>query len=200
MLRGLSLRAHNDQSSLVRHIDELSILANSTIVSAHEIAQGLLPVQLRRGDFRAVLHWLARSTLRAHKVKMRIRLGGFPSLYPEGRIAEHLFRITQESVSNAIKHGCATRITVSITATRKKLTLSIADDGKPFKEPRSSRGTGLQIMRYRMRTLGGWLDIRPGREQGTRVRCVVPVDKGVNRSACRDHTLLSSKLQRRQGN
>jgi signal transduction histidine kinase len=56
----------------------------------------------------------------------------------------------------------------------KKLTLRVSDDGRGFQAEHSMQGMGLQIMRYRMRTLGGWLEVQQARGGGTRVTCVVP--------------------------
>jgi signal transduction histidine kinase len=174
MVQHLAKRAEAEKSSLAPDIDELSNLASSTIISAHDIALGLLPVELRRGDFRGVLKSLSRSAFRAHHVRLKIRFTGASEFHPEGRAAEHLYRIAQESISNAIKHGRATRITVSMHTTPQRITFTISDDGQGFTAAGARHGLGLQIMRYRMQILKGRLTVRSRHQGGTQVICVVP--------------------------
>jgi signal transduction histidine kinase len=174
MLSGLARRAHRESPALAAEIDKVSEVANSTIVSARDIARGMLPMELRMGDFKSVLIRLARSTRKSRNVRVRIRMVGSPDHHPVGHVAEHLYRIAQESVANSIKHGQAKSIAVSVVSRPKKLTLSVSDDGRGFQPECSTRGMGLRIMRYRMRTLGGRLEVRRARGGGTRVICVVP--------------------------
>jgi signal transduction histidine kinase len=69
--------------------------------------------------------------------------------------ATHLYRITQEAINNALKHGKAKRIMITYTRDdhTKRTTLSISDDGSGMRQlPRPSvitKGMGSQIMRYR---------------------------------------------------
>jgi signal transduction histidine kinase len=174
MLQHLAKRAQVQKSPLAEEIDQLSTLANSAIISAHDMAHGLLPVELRHGDLRTVIEALAQTARRAHNVKFRVRFGGLRALYPEGRVAEHLYRIAQESVNNAIRHGAATRITLSMRATAKKTTFSISDNGSGPRRAQAMRGVGLQIMSYRMRVLRGWITFSRRPEGGARVMCVLP--------------------------
>lgn len=89
-----------------------------------------------------------------------------------------LYRIAQEAVTNAIRHGHARRIEISLTHESAKLMLRIVDDGKGFQpNRRSQKGMGLRIMQYRAGVIGASLEIRalPGR--GAEVTCTVSKDK-----------------------
>jgi signal transduction histidine kinase len=87
-----------------------------------------------------------------------------------------VYRITQEAITNTVKHAEATRVSVAITEVEDVLTLRIEDDGRGFDhqaEPGS--GFGLIGIRERVELLGGTISIssRPG--GGTRIVAVVPV-------------------------
>jgi signal transduction histidine kinase len=86
-----------------------------------------------------------------------------------------LYRIAQEALGNAAKHGAPTRVDVRLVRIGGDVVLTVADDGRGFEPGRGAGGgLGLVNMRERARQLGGTfeLDSRPGR--GTTVRVAVP--------------------------
>jgi len=129
---------------------------------------------LRHGDFKLVLQELARSTRRSSGVRLDLRFSGDMTYLPVGRVAEHLYRIAQEAITNAIKHGRAKRLSISVHGSASKIRFAVSDDGIGFDSRRVIVGMGLEIMRHRVRMLGGLVDIRRARTGGTRVLCVVP--------------------------
>ncbi len=95
----------------------------------------------------------------------------------------HLYRIAQEAVSNAIKHGKASRLWITLVAHNGRVALSVKDNGVGFsaRSPQSD-GMGLNIMNYRARTIGGSLDIRTRLNRGTRVICSLSLPERSNRN------------------
>jgi len=174
MLHALAARARREAPALSADLVHLSRLASSSIAAVRDMAHGMLPMALRHGDFKVVLQELARSTRRSSGIRLALRFGGDKAYFPVGRVAEHLYRIAQEAVTNAIKHGRAKRVLISVHGSAAKIRLSVTDDGVGFDSARTNVGMGLEIMRHRVRTLGGLVDIRGARNGGTRVLCVVP--------------------------
>ena len=90
-----------------------------------------------------------------------------------------LFRIAQEAVSNARRHGAASRVRVSLAVNRGVAELLVVDDGRGFLwEPgflRSSRGEGLPGMRERTELLGGTLRVESAPGAGARIAATLPV-------------------------
>ena len=84
--------------------------------------------------------------------------------------AMHLYRIAQEAINNATKHGKARNIAISLETVRDLMTLRIRDDGVGISEP-ASTGMGLAIMRYRARLNGGELSIEQPEGGGTLISC-----------------------------
>jgi signal transduction histidine kinase len=87
-------------------------------------------------------------------------------------MAKHFYRVAQEAINNATKHGKARNIIVSLSAADGLTTLSIRDDGVGF-SPGETNGTstGLQIMQYRARLNGGDLKIERPKSGGTLISC-----------------------------
>jgi signal transduction histidine kinase len=88
-------------------------------------------------------------------------------------VASHLFRITQEAINNAVKHGKATAVTVSLNhGSGGRIILSIIDNGSGISLPfDKSDGMGLKIMRYRAKVIDGMLEISRHEHGGTQVIC-----------------------------
>jgi signal transduction histidine kinase len=124
------------------------------------------------------LHDLAHST----QILFRIRCGlrcPTPVVVEDAAAATHMYRIAQEAVNNAIKHGRATEIVVGLRENEDHLKLTIENDGAVFPAELPSRcGMGLHTMRHRASLLGATLTIGARvTGTGTCVTCIVPKKK-----------------------
>ncbi len=88
-------------------------------------------------------------------------------------MATHLYRITQEAITNAIKHGKTKNIHIELGQKRDKSVLKVENDGLDFPEESVARGTGmgLQIMDQRADIIGASFNIHKAAEGGTIVTC-----------------------------
>ncbi|HLF10301.1 MAG TPA: PAS domain-containing protein [Gammaproteobacteria bacterium] len=91
-------------------------------------------------------------------------------------VAMHLYRIAQESVSNATRHGRACTIRIDCRLNSQALVLTVLDDGLGIPVPRDRQeGIGISSMHYRARMIGGLLRVAGGSDGGTEVSCTVPL-------------------------
>ncbi len=92
-------------------------------------------------------------------------------------IATHLYRIAQEAVSNAVKHGKSQMIVIYLRGRADTVELQVSDDGGgfPLVRPEPSAGMGLHIMDYRARAIGGTLRFESRTEGGVIVSCCIPL-------------------------
>jgi PAS domain S-box-containing protein len=155
-------------------------LVNDSIRMTRDLARGLLPgVPEGRGLMSALEHW-------ASEVSELFHVGccfecGVPVDVPGEMQADHLYRLAQEAVTNAIKHGRATKITIALAIVMGGGVLTVRDDGRGFDViPATQSGLGLRIMNYRAKMIGGSLSIQSSRNDGTVVRCLFPMG-GVDR-------------------
>ena len=96
-------------------------------------------------------------------------------------VANTIYRSVQESLTNILKHACATRVRVSVGFQQSKIVMSVVDDGVGFSDS-TALGRGLTGMRERVRALGGTFKI--GRIGGeTVVSCLVPMTEIAENSA-----------------
>ena len=112
---------------------------------------------------------------RAHGIATRLDVASVGHLDPD--VERALFRITQEAVTNVVRHSGAASVTVSLARTGDAVTLEVTDDGRGFDPGHqgvSSRRLGLVSMRERAADLGGTLTITSAAGQGTIVHAAVP--------------------------
>ncbi len=87
----------------------------------------------------------------------------------------HVYRIVQEAVNNAVKHGRAQHVVLSQTEEPDSVSLHIDDDGVGIStQVASGHRMGLRIMRYRASMIGATLEVRRLVEGGTRITCTLP--------------------------
>jgi PAS domain S-box-containing protein len=139
---------------------------------AQTMARGLLPVQVQADGLMTSLAGLAQRTQDSSGVACTFQCAAPVPLH-DNATATHLFRIAQEAVHNALKHGQARHIVLSL-ANDGHVTLAITDDGIgiPPSDKRSP-GAGLRIMAYRARIIGADLRIDPAPNGGTLVQCTL---------------------------
>jgi len=101
--------------------------------------------------------------------------GNLPALSPDVELV--VYRIAQESLTNALRHSGARSATVSLTADAESLSLRVADDGRGMPAQLPAGTAGIAGMRERALLVGGRLSIESGPEQGTEVRLTIPVDR-----------------------
>ena len=147
---------------------------NEAIAQTRNLARGLHPVEPGPNGLMLALETLADRTKKLFNVGCHFKCRRLV-LVKDNTVATHLFRIAQEAISNAIKHGKPGRIEISLTETTERINLAIKDDGIGMPARlRKKPGMGLRIMRYRAGMIGGSLTIKKEAKGGTGIVCMVP--------------------------
>ena len=156
---------------------EITELVNEAVKQARGLAKGLHPVDLDRGGLMSSLQELAATTEQLFGVRCTFKCDR-PVPIDDTTAAAHLYRIAQEAVTNAIKHGEAENVIISLGSRRDMAVLSVENDGSGFPDaPPKSKGMGLKIMGHRAEMIDGSLEVRRGTEGGTIVICAFPNKK-----------------------
>ncbi len=156
---------------------EIASLVNQAMDQTRGLAKGLHPIDLDAESLTSVLNELAVTTEKLFAIRCTFKTNG-PILIDDAVVAVHLYRIAQEAVNNAIKHGRAKNIGIDLTCDSDKSVLMVKSDGLDFPGMQvKSKGMGLQIMDHRAEMIGGSLDIRKAVEGGTIVTCEFPNKK-----------------------
>jgi two-component system, LuxR family, sensor kinase FixL len=194
-LVGVALRtdliAKRMAAQSVEYAQPLQDLASSVrdiAGQARRMSHGLNPVDLNAGGLPAALSALAKRVSESFGITCKFRADSQATI-ELATVATQLYRVAQESINNAIRHGKAHTIEIRLTATKKNLMMTVADDGIGFSPPKISTpdphaaltateggtttGIGLASMRYRANMIGGIFDVRRRGKRGTIVSVAI---------------------------
>ncbi len=179
--------AANSESASSAMAAEIATLLNASIVQARDLAHGLGPLGLNDAGLDDALEDLARSIRHLFRVACTFECER-PSPGLRGGAAVHLVRIAQEAVNNAITHGKADRIEISLGSKGGQGLLNIMDNGVglPVEAP-TGEGVGLHTMAYRARLIGGSLEVGRRTRRGTAVTCAFPLSRATDGCEKPDH-------------
>jgi len=175
MSRALQQKLANKCRAEAKMAGNIVNLLVQALAQTRNLAKGLFPVDLETHGLAAGLRELSSNVEELFGISC-VFLCAEPFRIPDRDKARHLYRIAQESINNAIKHGEAHQVLISLEVAGERLILAIKDDGVGFSPTEAKqRGMGLNIMHYRARRIGATLDIRKHSERGTVVTCSLPV-------------------------
>ncbi len=181
MLTGIRMLSENLAKKLkiknVEGADEVGDIA--TMISeadefARTLARGLVQVDLEKKGLSVALQNICKQTEKLTGVSCE-----FYDLddaeVKNHSLGLHLYRIAQEAINNAIKHGDPDYIRVRLSNNEYHTALSIFDNGVGFPDrPEDDCGSGIEIMKHRARIMGGVLEISRTTDGFTQVRCIIP--------------------------
>jgi len=149
-------------------------LVEEAILLTRAFARGLHPVEIADEGLMDGFQELARNISERFKVGCEFECRE-PLRLPDTTASTQLYRIAQEAITNAIKHGKARHITIRFEKTENAITLTVTDDGIGLPEnAHNGQGMGLRIMAYRANMVGATFNIERLPESGTRVTCKLP--------------------------
>jgi signal transduction histidine kinase len=161
------------QPDLAAQMARLGSFLREAITQTRSLAHGLTAFMLDASGLQTTLADLAERTRSIGRVDCRF-VCPEPVQVEDKVMAGHLFRIAQEAVNNALKHGGAGEIVLTLRGTPSALLLEIKDDGQGLPaQKRSGHGIGLQVMRHRANAIGADLSVTSAPGKGVTVSCTV---------------------------
>ncbi|HEY3853165.1 MAG TPA: response regulator [Verrucomicrobiae bacterium] len=148
----------------------IASLINEALAQTRRLSRGLCPVVLDTNDIEAALEQLAENLRTLFSISCESHCDRDVKI-SDNTVAVHLYRIAQEAATNAIKHGHAKNVLLSLAGNGSRVILTIKDDGKGFPPKTKSKGMGLRVMHHRARMIGATISVRQPREGGITVTC-----------------------------
>ena len=197
LLRSFASRSGARDAASTAQLEDIIRLVNRAIESTRTIALGLSLATPARDGFVAALSSLASWSHAQFGVDVQLRLSVPHDLSIEESLASQLYLIAQEAILNAVKHGRAEAVVVSLRVADRLIRLSVTDDGTGLPPQRSpGGGMGLKIMEYRAGMIGGSLSVRNRKSsRGARVRCLCPIGSPPKRAAALKRAHKPPKLR-----
>lgn len=174
MTRGLARDLRKGRVVDPEEMDEIAQLLGEGIEQARTLAQGLNPFLLEVRGLTIALTELAANIKDQTGIACTYEEEG-DELALNSEHSMHLYRIAQEAVTNAVRHGKAQRIQIKLSKNERRYRLTIHDNGAGFQPAQAAHskpaGMGLSIMRYRAEMIGARLDVTGSPGRGTTVSC-----------------------------
>jgi PAS domain S-box-containing protein len=165
------------EEPLVKKLSDIELLLDGTVAATRRISSDLRPLVLDDLGLGPAVEWLIQKFTERNGIACELELGP-PDLELQDPYATAVFRILQESLTNAARHAHASRVDVSISVAQGGIELSVRDDGRGFSpdDPRKPGSYGLMGLRERAYLLGGEVNIesRPG--LGTTIDVRIPLE------------------------
>jgi signal transduction histidine kinase len=174
----LTLNGHMDAAR--KHLDLARKMARHSLTEARRSVMDLRASALEGHDLPAALSQAAPQWTAGSTVEIRVDVEGDNRPLPE-ETEQHLLRIAQEAVTNAVKHAHASQVRIHLAMANRKLSLRVADNGQGFEQDEAFSEVGghfgLLGMRERAERLGGELKLRSELGHGTEVAVTVPLSR-----------------------
>ncbi|PXW84952.1 signal transduction histidine kinase [Nitrosomonas sp. Nm84] len=159
--------------SMATEAASIATQAQIAVIQIKQLAQGLLPFELEANGLIPALQTFATRIATTYSIICNFSCKD-DMVINDNDLALNLYRIAQEAANNAIRHGKAQHLNISLTAEEGILCLSICDDGSGFvgidASHKTISGMGVKIMQYRAKQLGAKLEFLSRTEGGTEVR------------------------------
>lgn len=163
----------------VGELKKISEMLHQAVGQARDMARGLYPVELEGASLMRSLEDLTSRSQSLLNINVKFECP-HPIYVSDNNAATHFYRIAQEAIGNAAKHGSAQNVEVSFIEEGDKIVLKIKDDGNGLvNELKNSKGIGLHIMKYRARMLSADLQIGPNLPHGTILTCSMKKSEGM---------------------
>ena len=171
MMKGLEHKLGSQGHPSAADAQRIQQLIEDIIHHMHNLAKQFSSLDAKGDDLGTVLRSLVSHVESMFNIRCQLEIEGQVPELPQETIVQ-LYKISQEAVSNGIKHGKATRVDIRLSACDGRIVLSIRNDGKPFSEPPGAKHRmGLRIMNYRANTIGATFGITGVENLGTVVTC-----------------------------
>jgi len=115
---------------------------------------------------------LAATTSNLFRISCRFECDS-PVLIRNAAASVHLYRIAQEAISNAVRHGQARNIVIQLETLDDGIALRVQDDGIGLPSPPLATGMGLRIMAHRAAMIGAKFAAQRGESSGTEIVCIL---------------------------
>jgi signal transduction histidine kinase len=174
----LTLNGHVDTAR--KHLELARKMVRHSLTEARRSVMDLRASALEGHDLPAALSEAAHQWTAGSSVQIRVDVEGESRPLPE-ETEQHLLRIAQEAVTNAVKHARASHVSIHLEMANRKLSLRVADNGRGFEQDEAFSEVGghfgLLGMRERAERLGGELQLHSEPGQGTEVEVTVPLSR-----------------------
>jgi PAS domain S-box-containing protein len=158
-------------------VNEIEKGIKNAINEVRRLSHGLIPYKNHGLEFKEMIDAVALTIERDYKLHCEFTIDDSIHISDESIIKE-LYYIIDEAVMNSLKHSECTGIKILMNQKNSMIALSIIDNGRGISEDsQTESGVGQEIMKYRARAIGGFLEIKNNPGGGTLIECIFNPEK-----------------------
>jgi signal transduction histidine kinase len=156
------------------HLHRALLLVRGATTEMRCVLWDLYPEELQKVDLRTAIELLAKNLTANTGLSVQVSVDGAVDRLPQN-IESGLLRITQEALSNVVKHAQARCVRVELVVRFGQACLCVKDDGQGFRAEHEPGTFGLNSMENRTKALGGTWEIHSEQGQGSEIRASIPI-------------------------
>jgi len=158
-------------------VNEIENAIKNAINEVRRLSHGLIPYKNHGLEFHEMIDAVALTIERDYKLQCEFQID--ESIYiSDESIIKEVYYIIDEAVMNSLKHSGCTGIKISMNPKNRMIALSITDNGCGISEDYNMEsGVGLEIMKYRARAIGGFLEVKNHPDGGAMIECIFNPEK-----------------------
>jgi signal transduction histidine kinase len=164
----------NDKSTAREHLHGALRLARRSLAEMRCALWDICPDELQSANLGRAIERLSKDLTAGTSLGVRCSLTGMARRLPPD-IEKNLLRISQEALSNVIRHAQAHQVQIELSLDAQQARLCVKDDGRGFATESAPESFGLTFMKDRARALGGVWWIRSELGHGTEVHAAIPI-------------------------
>lgn len=167
--RSIATSLKEENHPLAMDAEEITEQIRNADHYARNLSRTLIPVELDSSGLVTALQRLAENAEKLFNIRCTLE-NAISLKFDDPTAITHLYRIVQEATSNAVKHGNASEVMISMEKKPGKIIVQIEDNGTGFSnEWEKERGLGVRIMQYRSNLIGANLEIGQSRSGGAAI-------------------------------
>ena len=167
------------RGEFARVIERVKTLVNKAIEETRSVVYETTPPALYEHGFGPAVAWLAQHVSTQFDIPVTVHdQGGYENI--DDKTGQFFYRATRELLMNAVKHSCASKISIAMMNADGRLRLCIEDNGQGFDpldcHPDIHKGFGLSNIQTRIGNCGGSVEITSEIGSGTRITLTAPIN------------------------
>lgn len=172
----LQLQFDEDARPSKKAVDRVDALCREVRTLSHQ----MMPLVLKENGLEDAINQLLNSSFGNTTIETDFVTNGLYSRLPD-KVEVHLYRITQELISNILKHANATKVGVQLLLRKNAVVLIVEDNGEGFKGGSKSDGIGISNIHSRVEALDGTVKVQSSKAEGTYIHITIPINTQLNK-------------------
>lgn len=181
LLQDARRKLEKGDKGVAEDIDQVLKILKESNIDVRDLSHEIMPIEIEEHGITQVFRNFGRQLEKRYDIHCDLEYDTTPVNLTNIEVATHIYHIAQEAVKNAVIHGGAEHVKITLKSDNDYMYLTIEDDGTGFSDSSTrDEGRGIDIMRHRMELIGGVFEILDTSDlgkEGITISCKIPIEK-----------------------